>query len=97
MVYCHAVMMPFWIFTLGSGIFAMGDIEIPYRSIASSAIGLIVPLGIGLLIQRFLPRVSRFMVRILKPFSAFLIVFIVVFAIIANLYLFQLFSWRVSG
>nr|CAD7264399.1 unnamed protein product [Timema shepardi] len=88
-------MMPMWIFTLGRVIFEEGALGVPYTRIASFALGLVVPLGLGFLIQRYLPRVSKFMVRILKPFSLLLILFIVVFAIITNLYLFQLFTWQV--
>lgn len=92
---CSFGMMPLWLFTLGKVIFDRGDIEVPYQSLSTYLIALIVPLGIGLLIQRFLPRVSRILVRILKPLSSALILFIVVFAIVTNLYLFELFSWQI--
>lgn len=88
-------MMPFWLFTLGKVIFDSNDIPVPYQNLATYLIALIVPLGIGLLIQRFLPRVSNILVRILKPLSSVLILFIVVFAIVTNLYLFELFSWQI--
>lgn len=88
-------MMPFWIFTLGKTIFDKANLGVPYMRIATFAIGLIVPLFIGLAIQRYLPRLAKILVRILKPFASCLIVFIVVFAIITNLYLFELFSWKI--
>lgn len=88
-------MMPLWIFTLGKTIFSKGNLGVPYRNIASFAIGLVVPLGIGLLIQRYSPRTARILVRILKPMAAILILFIVIFAIVTNLYLFELFSWQI--
>ncbi|XP_062533962.1 ileal sodium/bile acid cotransporter-like isoform X2 [Armigeres subalbatus] len=88
-------MMPLWIFTLGKTIFDKGELNVPYANIASFAVGLVVPLGIGLLIQRYSPRTARILVRILKPMSALLILFIVIFAIITNLYLFELFSWQI--
>ena len=89
--------MPLWIFTLGKVIFDRGNLAVPYSNIASLAVGLIVPLGIGLLIQKYYPRLARVLVRVLKPLSSFLILFIVIFAIITNLYLFQLFSWQVTN
>lgn len=89
-------MMPAWLFTLGKTIFDRANLGVPYTRIASFAVGLIIPLGLGLLTQKYLPRVSRVLVRILKPFSTLLILFIIVFAIVTNLYLFQLFSWQVS-
>ncbi|XP_046594965.1 kinase D-interacting substrate of 220 kDa B isoform X6 [Neodiprion lecontei] len=88
-------MMPLWIFTLGSTIFNSANLGVPYSRIAMFAVGLVIPLGIGFLIQKKLPRVSRILVRILKPLCSLLIIAIIVFAIITNLYLFQLFSWRI--
>lgn len=88
-------MMPLWIFTLGRVIFESGNLEVPYTQITTYVVALIIPLAIGFLIQRYLQRFGNFMKRILKGFSACLILFIIVFAIVANLYLFQLFSWRV--
>lgn len=89
-------MMPLWLFTLGRTIFDKAKLTVPYAKIASFAVALIVPLGIGLLIQRYLPRLAKLLVRILKPFSTLLILFIIIFAIVTNLYLFKLFSWEVS-
>ncbi|CAG5013866.1 unnamed protein product [Parnassius apollo] len=54
-----------------------------------------VPLGIGLAIQKWTPRLSAFMVRILKGFSTTLLLFIIVFAIVTNLYIFELFTWEI--
>ncbi|XP_047364466.1 ileal sodium/bile acid cotransporter-like isoform X2 [Vespa velutina] len=58
-------------------------------------VGLIIPLLIGFLIQKKLPKLCKLMIRIMKPFSVILIIFIVVFAILTNLYLFRLFSWQI--
>lgn len=89
-------MMPLWIFTLGKVIFDRGNLRVPYSEISGYAVALIVPLGIGLLIQKYSPRGTRFLVRIVKTFSSLLLIFIIVFAIITNLYLFKLFTWQVS-
>uniref|UniRef100_A0A182FAH2 Uncharacterized protein n=1 Tax=Anopheles albimanus TaxID=7167 RepID=A0A182FAH2_ANOAL len=88
-------MMPLWIFTLGRTIFERAKLGIPYSRIAYTAIGLVVPISAGLVIQRCCPRFARLLVRILKPMSALLILFIVIFAIVTNLYLFELFSWQI--
>lgn len=89
-------MMPLWIFTLGATIFNRESLPVPYQRIAAFAIGLIVPLTIGVLIQRYLPNLGKLLVRILKTCSSMLIIFIIIFAILTNLYLFQLFTWQVS-
>lgn len=88
-------MMPMWLFALGRMIFERAKLGVPYNKIFTMAFGLLIPLCIGLLIQRYLPRVARILVRILKPVSMILILFIIVFAIITNFYIFQLFSWQV--
>lgn len=88
-------MIPLWIFTLGRVIFEQGNLQVPYRQISTYAIALVVPLLIGYLIQRFFKKVAAFFVRILKGFSSLLILFIIIFAIVTNLYLFELFSWQV--
>ncbi|KAF5272195.1 hypothetical protein FQA39_LY01277 [Lamprigera yunnana] len=88
-------MMPLWLFTLGGTIFEEANISVPYRQISTYAIALVIPLAIGYILQRFCKRVSSFLVRILKIFSSLLILFIVIFAIVANLYLFEIFSWQI--
>lgn len=89
-------MMPLWIFTVGRMIFERGNLEVPYQHIATYVYSLIIPVIIGLVIQRKMPRLGKFLVRILKSLSAIFIIFIVVFAIVTNLYLFKLFTWQVS-
>lgn len=88
-------MMPLWIFTLGRGLFDQGNLMVPYKEISTYAVALVVPLFIGFLIQRYLKKVGQFLARILKGFSSLLLIFIIVFAIVTNLYLFELFSWQV--
>ncbi|XP_058977929.1 ileal sodium/bile acid cotransporter [Musca domestica] len=88
-------MMPLWIFTLGHLIFARGNMAIPYKNIATFAVALVVPLAIGLGIQKCSQRLTRILVRFLKPISTCLILFIIIFAIVTNLYMFKLFSWQI--
>ncbi|KAI4460524.1 sodium-bile acid cotransporter [Holotrichia oblita] len=88
-------MMPLWLFTLGKQIFDKSDIPVPYMQITTYALALLVPLFIGYLIQRYLKKTARFLARILKGFSSLLLIFIIVFAIVTNLYLFKLFSWQI--
>jgi len=92
------VMMPAWIFSLGQVIFHTDEdraIIIPYYKICIYAFCLVIPLSIGLLIARFAPRLSKFLVRILKPMALFLILFIMIFGVWANLYIFRLMTWPV--
>lgn len=89
-------MMPLWMFSLGSTIFADAKLTIPYSKIATFFVSLVVPLALGIGIQMKWPKVAQFLVRILKPFAIFLILFIVIFAVTTNFYLFKLFSWQVG-
>ncbi|KAM3960640.1 LOW QUALITY PROTEIN: ileal sodium/bile acid cotransporter [Aphomia sociella] len=88
-------LMPMWLFSLGQVVFSNANIVVPYQRIGTFVVGLIVPLAIGLGMQRWTPRLAAFMVRILKGFSTTLLLFIIVFAIITNLYIFELFTWRI--
>ncbi|XP_066244952.1 ileal sodium/bile acid cotransporter-like [Euwallacea similis] len=88
-------MIPLWMFTLGATIFNDANIAVPYSQIATYVVGLIIPLGIGYFIQRYLVKVGLFLKKILKGFSSLLILFIIIFAIVTNLYLFELFSWQI--
>ncbi|XP_045516125.1 solute carrier family 10 member 6 [Pieris brassicae] len=88
-------LMPAWIFSLGQVVFSDANIVIPYARIAYFVVGLMVPLGIGLAMQKFTPRIAGFMVKILKGFSTTLLLFIIIFAIVTNLYIFELFTWNI--
>lgn len=88
-------MIPAWAFTLGQEIFSSGEMVVPYRLITMSAVGMVVPLGIGCGIQHYYPSLSKLLVRILKPFSITLILGIIIFATFTNWYLFRLFTWQV--
>ncbi|XP_063369208.1 ileal sodium/bile acid cotransporter-like [Cydia amplana] len=88
-------LMPAWLFSLGQVVFSNANIVVPYARIASFVVGLIVPMVIGLGMQRWTPKLSAFMVRILKPLSTSLLLFIIIFAIVTNLYIFSLFTWQI--
>uniref|UniRef100_T1IRZ5 Uncharacterized protein n=1 Tax=Strigamia maritima TaxID=126957 RepID=T1IRZ5_STRMM len=88
--------MPLWLFTLGRQIFDSSKINIPYTNITSSLVVLVLPVGIGLIFQRYFPKISTFCRRLLGPCSLFMILFIVIFGIFANLYMFKIFTWQVA-
>lgn len=88
-------MLPLWLFTLGATIFDEADIAIPYRKVCTYAFFLVIPLSIGLAISRWAPKVSKFLVKILKPMALGLILFIIFFGVYANLYIFQMMTWQV--
>lgn len=89
--------MPFWLFALGRIIFERANLGVPYLQVTLVAASLLIPLGIGLLIQKFLPRVAKFLVWILKPLSLLFIIIVVIFGLLTNLYMLQLFAWQVRA
>lgn len=89
-------LMPLWLFTLGHRVFADAKVSVPYGNVASLAMALIIPLGIGLALQKWLPKVAGYLARALKVFSGVLIAFIIIFATITNWYLFSLLTWQIS-
>lgn len=89
-------MMPLWLFTLGQHVFEHAKITVPYMHVASLAAALVIPLAIGCALQKWLPKVANFLARALKGLCTLLILFIIIFAIITNWYLFSLFTWRIA-
>lgn len=87
--------MPLWLFSLGRSLFSDMAIEIPFRNIILSLVGMLIPLAMGLGCQKWLPRVAKFCRRILAPVSICMILFIIVFGTYANLYMFSLMTWKI--
>jgi len=90
-------MMPLWVFLLGEVIVAGTHIsDIPYFTITKYAVLLVVPLLIGVSIRKCLPKVANLMVRFMKPFALFLIVFILVCGIWSQFFMLKLITWRTA-
>jgi len=89
-------MMPVWMFAVGEVIIEDTDIVVPYTKILTYGIMLVLPLSIGVAINKYLPKVSEFMVKILKPLAFFLIVFILVCGIWSQFFMIKLISWRIA-
>merc|ERR1719427_1328521 len=88
--------MPLWMVLLGEVIISDTEIVVPYSSIVKYGFLLVVPLTIGIIINRFLPRVSKFLVKILKPLALFLILFILICGIWSQFFMIKLISWRIA-
>lgn len=87
--------MPLWLFTLGRSLFQEASLRIPFRNIFTTLVSMTLPLGVGLALQRWRPKVAEVCKRLLAPVSVAMIVYIVVFGTYANLYMFRLMSWQV--
>jgi sodium/bile acid cotransporter 3/5 len=87
--------IPLWLFTLGKPLFNKANIGVPYYRLAIFAALLIIPILIGAVAQKFYPRLTKISAEYLKTVGTGLIIFIIIFAIYNNLYLFAEFSWSV--
>jgi len=88
-------MMPFWLSTLGPNIFEGTTTSVPVPNIFGSLASMTIFLAIGLLFQRFIPKVANICRKILAPVSIAMIIFIIIFGTYANLYMFRMMSWRI--
>ncbi|KAI6221433.1 hypothetical protein M3Y99_01550600 [Aphelenchoides fujianensis] len=97
----------FWMKILGyqflEGIAPHADVQVPYRNIASSLSGIVIPLLVGVAIARYRPHWATQMRKILKPFSIFFVVFAILFGFLRLSAYLQLLDvvggrfWRPSG
>ncbi|KAL3077564.1 hypothetical protein niasHS_012270 [Heterodera schachtii] len=102
------VAMPFWINVLGSRIlksiylstdFATPSerrsVFIPYAKIVASLLMLVIPLLIGLTIAKYKPGMATKAKKLMRPFIIFVLVFIIIFGVSINLWLFAQITWTV--
>ena len=64
-----AAMIPFWVYTLGTAVPAneeIGEMKIPFVDILISLLIIIVPVALGYLVKRKLPRFSAIVRKCLK-------------------------------
>lgn len=87
-------MMPLWLFTLGKTL-VKDTIKIPYTNIMISLVSLIVPVLIGVIIHRWLPKTSRFLRRLVKPASVLFLVYVCTFGMYVNAFMFKLIDWKI--
>ncbi|XP_022655050.1 ileal sodium/bile acid cotransporter-like isoform X2 [Varroa jacobsoni] len=88
--------MPLWLFTVGKMFFNETAPRIPFRNILTGLVGIVIPVGVGLIMQRVCPKGTVFCKKILTPFSITMIVFIVIFGTWVNLYMFRLLTWEIT-
>ncbi|CAL1274278.1 unnamed protein product [Larinioides sclopetarius] len=87
-------MMPLWIFTLGAPLFRNSEATIPYINLVGSLLLLTFPVGIGLLIQQYSPRLSKISQKIFKPLTLICVFVSIGVGLYANTFIFKLFTWQ---
>ena len=93
-------MIPLWLFTLGRHLLDAEDdggtsISIPFFNIIISLFSLLIPVVVGLCIQRYRPRLAGIIVAWLKPVFVFFVAFMLTFGVYTNLYIFRMLTARV--
>jgi len=84
-------MIPLYLFTIGRLIIEENaKIKIPFQNILYSLLSVLVPIAVGLIIQKKLPKVARIIVLCLRPFYIILILCLFTIGVYSNLYIFRL-------
>ncbi|XP_063416609.1 ileal sodium/bile acid cotransporter-like [Mytilus trossulus] len=83
--------IPMWLYSLGINYIykEAGSIKIPYQNIITSLLGLLVPVGIGILIQKKKPNWAKNIVKCVPYVTALFLVFVFTVGVYANLYIFR--------
>ncbi|XP_074657774.1 ileal sodium/bile acid cotransporter-like [Tubulanus polymorphus] len=92
--------IPLWMFTVGRLIIEdipNKQMKIPYKNIFITLVMIVIPVGIGLLLQKKAPKWTKMLSKCMRPFLIVLILFIASFGIWVNVHMFKLFTPKVVG
>ncbi|XP_061197377.1 ileal sodium/bile acid cotransporter-like [Saccostrea echinata] len=84
-------LIPAWIYSVGVNVIYKDiEISIPFTNIIISLIGLIIPVGIGILIQTKRPKWAKFIEKLVRPITVIFVILVFTVGVYANLYVFKL-------
>ncbi|ESO95070.1 hypothetical protein LOTGIDRAFT_94557, partial [Lottia gigantea] len=84
-------LIPLWLFTVGQKVIYKGTtMNIPFSNIFISLTGLLVPVVIGIIIQKKKPSWAKKLVKLVKPIIVIFLLFVFTVGVYANLYIFDL-------
>lgn len=84
------IMMPFYFYTVGRIYTDDLRITVPFFGLARSLVMVVVPYGLGILINHFIPKVGETVAKMIKPMMIGLMLFFLTFGVFVNWYLFQM-------
>lgn len=94
MTFCSTIaalgMVPLWLFTVGQKVIYRTDVQIPYENILTSLAGLLIPVGIGMVIQWKKPNWAKYIVKAIRPIMVIFFILVFTLGVYANLYIFEL-------
>lgn len=82
--------MPLWLFTVGTKILYRAEVQIPYTNILTSLVGLVIPVGIGMVIQWKKPTWAKYIAMTIRPIMVIFFVLVFTVGVYSNLYIFKL-------
>uniref|UniRef100_A0A0B7AEI0 Uncharacterized protein n=2 Tax=Arion vulgaris TaxID=1028688 RepID=A0A0B7AEI0_9EUPU len=88
-------LLPMWLFTLGRVVYKEANVRIPFQNIFFSLLGIVVPIIVGLFLQRKFPKIASCFVKAVKYIMILFIIFVMTVGVYANLYIFSLMSGEV--
>ncbi|XP_052063227.1 ileal sodium/bile acid cotransporter-like isoform X3 [Mytilus californianus] len=87
-------MMPMWLYTLGQQ-FIDGTLQVPFLDIFTTLLILIVPLFVGVFLQKKLPKITKVIIKVIRPVTVVCIILLLSVGIYSNLYIFKLFKPKI--
>lgn len=72
-------------YTLGKYIIGDESIKLPIANMAATLAYIIIPVGIGLAINRFLPKVKKFILKLQKPVILVTVLFAIIMGKVVNI------------
>jgi predicted Na+-dependent transporter len=88
------VVMPAWLYTLGSIFTNAANIKIPFSRLIINLFITIGPCLFGLTLSHFFPKIKKFVLKIAKPFTLLTVLSFLVFTIYVRFYVFTLVELR---
>ena len=90
-------MFPLWVFTLGKVIMDEAEFTIPFQNILGSLVGILVPVVIGIVLQKKKPTIAKKVAKIAKPMLFIFLIFLLTFGTYVNFFMYRLFHLRLIG
>ena len=88
------VMMPLWMYTLGTTITDSTRITIPFSRLVLNLLSTVIPCLIGLVLTYYFPKLKVFFIKITKPVVIVLITSFLVITFITRYFILELITWQ---
>ena len=83
-------MMPLWLFALGRFYLDPNAVKVPYLNIFLPLLPIVIPMAVGLVIRRFLPKIADKIAWFARPWSVVVIIYALCFGMYVNWYMYEI-------